>query len=431
MNRMLNAPHIRPVSFCALLGLASVASWAGPKFNFNEGKSSLEITQTLQLWGAITPSEDNTPATDPRIDLYLKRGRFGFKGQAMPGLYYTTNFAYDNVGKDPYGGTSTGSGQDLTNGRFVVMDAFLSYEIDTSLAVVTLGYVRPQTSREFTSAFGSVSSLDFSLVYAYYREHLTVRSSGRETGVNVGGQWAMPGKFGIQYNIGGFDAVQEKAKTNANLRGHRTWSPLWTGRVALTAGDMENSRYAMKQPTQYFGKRTGLTLGAYGSYQGETDKLYDTTAQTSTTPMKLTYAGGFSKNLSYGSDFLANWKGLSVSGELSFLQRDTGAGSYTDTVWYARAAYGFKLGDSLGNLEPVLLYSRFTGDANSVPNPKGEETQMDMGVNWFPPVKGVRISAHYIYADGEAKSQYSKGANKAGVQDTKNSSVVGELLVQF
>lgn len=414
-----------------LYSLAAVAAWAGPKFNFNEGKSSLEITQTYQFWGAITPSLDNTPDTDPRIDLYLKRGRFGFKGQAMPSLTYNTTIAFDNAGKDPYGGTSTGSGQDLTNGRFVLMDAYMAYEVDTSLAVLTFGYVRPQTSREFTSAFSSVSSLDFSLVYGYYREHITPRSSGRETGVNLGGQWAVPGIFGVQYELGGFDAVQEKAKTNANLRGHRVWSPLWTGRVALTAGAMENSRYAMKKPTQYFGKRMGLTLGAYGSYQGETSMLYDTTAATSTAPMKLTYAGGFENNRSYGADLLANWKGLSLSGEISLLQRDTGSGSYTDSVWYVRAAYGLVLGDSLGSLEPVVLYSQFRGDSLSAQNPAGEETQIDFGVNYFPPVKGLRISAHYIYADGEAKSQYSKGANKQGIMDCKNTSIVGEVLVQF
>lgn len=408
-----------------------MASWAGPKFNFNEGKSSLELTQTYQFWGAITPSLDQTPETGARADLYLKRGRFGFKGQAMPGLSYTTAIAFDNAGKDPYGGTTMGSGQDLTNGRFVLMDAFMNYELDSNWAVLTFGYFRPQTSREFTSSFSSVSSLDFSLVYAYYREHLTPRSSGRETGANLGGQWALPGLFGVQYEAGGFDAVQEKAKTNANLRGHRVWSPLWTGRLALTAGDMENSKYAQKKPTQYFGKRTGVTLGAYGTYQGETSILYDTTAATSSSPMKLSYAGGFEKNATYGVDMLANWKGISLSAEYSMLERDTGAGAYTDSVWHVRASYAMNLGDSLGSLEPGILYSSFKGDAMSAQNAGGEETQMDFGVNYFPPVKGLRLSAHYIYADGEAKSQYTKGANKQGVMDCKNSSIVGEVLVQF
>lgn len=421
--------HLRILSI-ATIALAASTLWAGPKFNFNEGKSSLEITQTYQLWGAITPSTDNSPDTDPRIDLYLKRGRFGFKGQAMPGLSYNTVIAFDNVGKDPYGGTSTGSGQDLTAGRFVVMDAYMAYELDSNLAVMTMGYFRPQTSREFTSSFAGVSSLDFSLVYSYYREHLTPRPSGRETGMNLGGQWAMPGLFGVQYEVGGFDMIQEKAKTNANLRGHRTWSPLWTGRLALTVGDMENSKYASKKATQYFGKRTGLSIGGYGSYQGMTDKLYDTTAATSSAPMKLSYAGGFKKNITYGGDLIANWKGLSLSGELSMLQRDTGAGSYTDKVWYGRAAYAVTF-DSIGSFEPVFLYSQFEGDKMSAQNPNGEETQMDFGVNYYPTVKGIRVGLHYIYADGEAKSQYSKGLNKAGVEDTKNSSVVGELLINF
>ncbi len=112
------------------------------------------------------------------------------------------------------------------------------------------------------------------------------------------------------------------------------------------------------------------------------------------------------------------------------LQRDTGAGSYTDKVWYGRAAYAVAF-DSIGSFEPVFLYSQFEGDKMSAQNPSGEETQMDFGVNYYPTVKGIRVGLHYIHADGEAKSQYSKGLNKAGVEDTKNSSVVGELLINF
>jgi len=414
-----------------LATFTTLSCWAGPKFNFNEGNSSLELTQTYQMWGAITPSLDNTPDVGARADLYLRRARIGFKGQVMPGLFYVTNISFDNIGKDPYGGTTTGSGQDLNSSRFALNDAYLSYEVDTNLAVMTLGYLPPQTSREFSSSFGSVSSLDFSLVYNYYREHITTRSSGRETGLNIGGQWSKAKLGGVQYQFGAFDAVQEKAKLNANLRGHRIWSPLWTGRVAITAGDMENSRYALKQPTQYFGKRTGITLGAYGTVQNETSILYDTTFKADGTVNKLTYAGGFDHNITYGTDLLGNWKGLSISGELSFLQREALGATYTDTVLYVRGAYGIKLGDSIGSIEPVALYSRFRGDPLSLQNPSGQETQMDFGINYFPPTKGVRLSVHYVYANGKAKSQYSKGVSKDGVEDPKNSSIVGEVLIQL
>ncbi len=44
--------HLRILSI-ATIALAASTLWAGPKFNFNEGQSSLEITQTYQLWGRL------------------------------------------------------------------------------------------------------------------------------------------------------------------------------------------------------------------------------------------------------------------------------------------------------------------------------------------------------------------------------------------
>ncbi|HSQ42547.1 MAG TPA: hypothetical protein VLM37_09730 [Fibrobacteraceae bacterium] len=417
--------------------LVATSLYAGPKFNFNDGKSSLEIGTIMQWWGAVTPDPQNVPETDSRADLYLRRGQLKLKGQVMPSLMFQTVFAYDNIGKDPYGGTSYGSGQDLNCSRLILQEAMMDYTLDPNLAVFTLGYFRPQTSREFTGSFSAVSSLDYALTYGYVRQHLGTRSAGRETGADIGGQWSMPGLGGINWHLGGFDAIQEKAKsyTSTDLRGHHVWSPLWTGRLAITAGDMENPKQAMKSSVQAFGKRTGLTIGVYGSYQGYTDQLWDTTTKTSNgvTTTKITYAGGFNENSMLGYDLLGNWKGLALNGEIAWLHRegkphpDSSKVSYTDQVWHVRTAYAYKLGDSLGFLEPSFTYSRFKGSDKSLQNPGGEETQLDIGLNYYPAVKGMRIAVHYVRPDGEAKSQYTSGLSN-GIQNFKNTTIVGEIL---
>ncbi len=423
---------------CVLLATLAVSTLhAGPKFHFNEGQANIELNTMMQWWGAMTPEPQNTPQTESRADLYLRRGQLGLKGQAKQGLTFQSVISYDNAGKDPFGGTTFGSGQDLSISRFVLQEATTTLSVDSNWLVITAGLFRPQTSREFTGSYANVSSLDYSLVYNYVRQHLLTRSSGRETGLDIGGQWCIPTMAGVSWHVGGFDAYQEKAKANTDLRGHRIWSPLATGRIALTLGDMENPKQMMRSSVQAFGKRTGMTLGASGSYQGLNTTLWDTTkttnATTGITTIKLTNAGGFKRNATIGGDILANWKGLALNGEYALLQRtaaihpDSNDQSYTDQVWHARMAYAFALGDSLGFIEPAILYASFQGDALSLQNPNGSETQLDFGINYYPMAKGVRYSIHVVRPTGVAKSQFSSGS-KDGIANPKNTTIVGEVL---
>ncbi|MDB5050907.1 MAG: phosphate-selective porin and superfamily protein [Fibrobacteres bacterium] len=412
-------------------------SAAGPKLSFDDGKKSLEIMQAYQIWGVATLDPKSVPVPDPRADLYFRRARLGLKGQAYPKLDYLVWFAYDNLGKDPNTGT-LGTPQIVPNTTFQVWDAYMTYHLDSTWANVSLGLFRPQVGSEFISSFTAVPSLEKALTHYYVRDHLLTRPSGRETGINAGGFLAdSVKKWAVGYNFGIFDANQEK--TTAVAAGSLKWSPLLTGRVSATVGDPENKEYKLSTDLNSFGKRTGLTLSAYATWQGESDEKLDTTQANP-------YIGGFKRNSVYGSSLLLNWRYLELDGEFDFLYREfTDAfpalyaatkknaayvpfTSFQDKVWHIRAGYSIPI--PAGQfLEPSLLYSAFIGDKSSPINTDGTDNVLDGGLNWYIQKNSLKVSLHYVVQDGEAKSQFTQGPDKKGALKQRNDYLALGVLI--
>jgi hypothetical protein len=409
---------------------------AGPRFTFDEGRKSLEIMQTYQLWGVETFDPQNIPVADARADLYLRRARLGLKGQAYPTLDYLVWFAYDNVGKDPVTGT-LGSPQAVPNTTFQVWDAYLTWHADSAWANLTGGLLRPLVGREFASSYTAVPSLEKSLTHYYVRDHLHTRPSGRETGINLGGYKADSiGHWAFGYDFGLFDAAQEK--TSAAPAGSLKWSPLYAGRLSATLGDPENKDYKLGSDYNYFGKRKGVTLSVYGSWQGRSDEKLDT-AQANP------YAGGFKQSSVGGASLTANWGGLEIDGEMDFLYREFTPGfpaayaatkknaayvqgpDFTDRVWHVRGGYTLPAGTTY--VEPALMYARFEGEKTSPTNTLGEDAVLDAGVNWYIQKNNLKLSLHYVRQEGEAKSLFTQGPNKKGELKQRNDFISLGLLV--
>jgi hypothetical protein len=404
-------------------GFTSIA-FGSPKFTFNEGKSTLELTQNYQFWAVGMPDPKSVPKPDKRLDFFIRRARWGFKGQVMPRLDYLAQCAFDNLGKDPYTGT-IGSPQKLENTEFRVWEAFFMCHFDSTWANITFGLFRPQVSRESINPFSGVPSLEYALSYYYIRDHLDTRPTARETGVNIGGLYADSTRWwGVNYNVGVFDAAQEK---NSDLKGSLKWFPLTTGRIAVSIGQPESNQYKLTPDINHFGNRCGATLGFYGTYQGQVDELYepkDTViiAKGILTQKTKGYKGGFKNNNSYGTDLLFNFKGFELDGEYSFLRRefsDNFKAAYpavvkglvtNDHVWHVRGGYSIPVMAKMF-IEPSAMYTRFDGDANSMTYPGGIDHQLDVGLNWYVNKNNTKISAHYIKQGGQAKSAYTSGLN--------------------
>ncbi len=424
--------------------------FAGPKFTYDEGKSSLELFSQAQFWAVGSYSPNDVPEPAKRLDFYMRRARFGLRGQVHPQLDYLFSFAFDNLGKDPYSGT-IGTGQKLEMTEFRIWDAYFNYHLDSTWANISFGLQRPVVSREYTNPWNGVTSLEFALTYYYLRDHLTTRPSARETGVNVGGLCVDSNRiWGIIYNVGIFDATQEKT---SDIAGSINWSPLVTGRLGVSIGQPESKYHKLSNDLNTFGKRAGLTISGYATYQGQVDEKYDTTKlafDSSKAAYTIRgYKGGFKSNQVIGADFIANYKGLTLDGEYSVLSRDfsetflatntyltakklTNFGNYSDKVWHIRGAYAFPV---LGKhfIEPAIMYTKFKGDAKSINYPSGQDKILDAGVNWYLNKNNLKLSIHWLNQSGNPVSMFAKKApdtkNKGAYKERDDAVVLGVQLL--
>jgi hypothetical protein len=302
----------------------------------------------------------------------------------------------------------------------------MTYAVDSTFANITFGYFRPQSGHENIAPDAGVNSLDKGLTSMYLRSFLTGRTSGRETGVNVGGFYGS--KFvGLAYNLGAFDPTQGLiAGTDG---GPRKWHPLLAGRLAISLFQADMPSYRLIPEINFFGERKGITFGGHYSYQNATDETWDTSAVKYDAVKKtysgaVKYVGGFQKNGSFGGDFVANFMGLNVDGEYDVMSRIVNGISYhgglvkapaadfKDRVYHIRAGYDIPLPKDQF-LEPALMYTEFDGDAASTLYPNGVDHILDAGLNWYLNKNKFKIAAHYIKQGGRAKSNFQSAAPDA------------------
>ena len=421
--------------------VAAAAAWAGPKLSWNDGQSSLEFQQTYQIWSAYTFDPAFNSSEDSRLDFMVRRARWTAKGQAMPDVNYQFQIAADALAKDPLSTGVGGTAQYSNPTSFQALDAFATWTADTTWANLAVGLFRPVLSREIATAPTTYVSLDNSLAYSYLRDFLFTRTTAREGGADLGGFWYSETRaLGVGYDVGVFDASQEK--NSSTLKGSQSWSPLVTGRLSLTVGDPESKTWKPTFVGTSGGKRKGLTLAAYGSWQGNTSLYVDSTcavskstasksgtttktvgsyvssvsSDSSTYKTTLKYAGGFDLNTVAGADLQAEWAGFVLNAEGAWMHREFSAAQiaqravlslpkeFDDYVWNVRLAYGFPVAKTI--VEPTVSYSQYEGDVNSVLDPDGQDEQWDVGVNWYPS-GAVKVGLHYVGQYGTGTSSYN------------------------
>jgi hypothetical protein len=381
----------------------------------------LDLFFMVQFWNATTLEATDSAGQEltTRSDLYIRRGRFGIKGLFRPDVSYCFNFAYDNIGKDPATG-ATGGPQASANREFYLWDGFVTVALDPTWAHLTVGYFRPQVGRESITSSFNVNSFTKTLCNSYPRLHIVGRGTGRETGLNLGGLYHADG-WGLNYNLGAFDTNHAAIVGRAGTDSH--WSPLLTGRLALTLGDAERNRYGLGYAANYFGQRRGITVAVNGTYQGMTNE----------TIADSVYGGGFKRNHLWSVDVLANDGPLNFSYEYHWLDRgfsdeftsrllletvlgqssETRCSSYTDQVQHFRIGYNFAL--RCGRvIEPAIMYTRFEGDSDSAVFPAGEHELLSVGLNWYLDRNRWKINLHYAWQDGAPVSAYAKGKEAKG-----------------
>lgn len=407
------SPRLLRVAALGLLAgfLLPGAARAGGRIDFGGGRS-LMLSQRLQLWTVYTcgARDADGRSLEDRADLYLRRGRIGLSGYLHPRVFSRIWLDFSNLGKEPETGTP-GTAQSESNDRFQVWDAFLRWRARPGGPDLTFGYFRPPVGRESLTTAFLVPSFTKALTNTYVREHLVGRTSGRETGADIGGTLSL-GVAGLRYDFGLFDTDHEKI---AGAGRARYWSPLLAGRLELTLGGGEEEPGGLRNGLVVFTERPALSVAVDLAEQGRTNETLDASGG---------YAGGFLRNRTEGADLLLRWGGLRLAAEYDRLTRwfsedfiaaaaGLPAGEYTDRVWHLRLAWAFR-GPGGCLLQPVMMGSTFKGDAVSAVYPGGRHRLFDLGLNLYLDEQRIKVSLHSTRQTGAPVSHYSGGLDEAG-----------------
>ncbi len=367
---------------------------------------NFKIYQMVQIWDVFTTKTMLTKAKN-RNDLYIRRGRFGAKGKLIDSLSFKVVFAYDGLGKNELtaatGGANTTAGKGTDgeeNKDLYVLDAMGVWKIDSEKINLVFGYFRPQIGRESITTGFRTTSFQKSLNNSDLRKHLIGRSTGRETGLNLGGL-ILKKDFSFNYNVGIFDT--NNVKNTGNQVGKPTvgdgkkWSPVITFRFAFTFGDPEMKKYKIGYKQSYYGKRNGTTIALNYAFQDETDL--------------------FKKNKVYSIDILSNYKSIDIKTEYDWLYRKNLSDQEgTDTIWDIKVGYNFRLNN--GSLvRPTIMLSKenvdkdlnkdYVSDLSGIASKK-ELTEISL--NWLLNEDKFKLSLSYDWGKTKDKKWSYIGA---------------------
>ena len=365
----------------------------------------------LQLWTTYSmdmqvydaPSLGYRPV-DNRLNVQLRRSRFGLSGQPYDRLKFNIVTALDLLGHDVLAATQAG----VSNGTsplFRIWNAWLQWQIvagSDRLYLVT-GYFLPVVGRE--NATPALRSTSFEKAWSqfYLRRQLTGGGAGRATGLLLAGQYHAPGeRFHLTYEA----AIQNPTFTayDGNSSGE-PYSPLLSGRLSVQFGDAEEKSYSITRRINYFGSRSGMTVSLSGARQG-------------TTAM-------FARNSVYGFEWAGNYRNWQLDGEHLWLDRRKEPASATvsrpSRTGYLRLGHNLTL-PGARTLQPVVNYWFFRGpvDANEIDLTdlqafSGYDSGLDVGCNYyFNP--DLKFCLFYTYRTGRAAEGAPSATNNTYFQ---------------
>lgn len=366
------------------------------KFAIKAPDLNIKTHVQLQGWAVYSMGRDaqydsdpGLDKTEPRMDLYIRRGRLAFKGTPYHNLSFVLSMYYDNLGRDSMGATRGGTLPNSNTGTLAsvgLWDSFLSWKVSTTnILEITAGYFRPQISRESITAAFNVNSFEKAISQFYVRQAVIGRSFGRGTGINFGGLSANK-KF--NYNVGIFNKnttgdtyTNGTTTTTINeTQGAKDNSLVYVGRASYSFGDPEMHKYGLGYAINYFGRRKGLTFALNASTQDETPK--------------------YKANRVAGADMLFNWGAWQIDGEYYYIfKKNLGSDGYARSrTGHIRAGHNFFLANGTV-LEPAVMVSSFYGDEGA--DYTGRDTVVDVGINWYLDENRYKFYLHYVNQDGD------------------------------
>ena len=353
----------------------------------------------IQAWATYTmghqdydPDSGTYVDTDNRLNIMLRRLRFGSTAQLGDRLYIKFLGAADFVGSDQRAGTVGG----VNNGGFPnaqIWDVFAQYRLtpDSEALYVIGGYLRPPIGRESMSGALGASSFEKMWTQWYVRQHLVGTGPGGAGGAYLGGLSDLGEKVHVDYRGGVYNAA------NNSITAGRRYSSLFVSRINFMFGDREKATwtYGLAGANSFGGRRV-FSIALNAANEGPSGAA----------------AGGISL---LGVDALMNFGMFHLEGEYHRMNREDGTNSSYESYTYgARAGYSFPLAnpgrpDDPSYLEPsVMIYGfegltdgRGYGVVESTNYFGGRERVIDVGLNYHLRPGKVRLSLHYVDFTGD------------------------------
>ena len=214
-----------------------------------------QMLMFAQFWGTHQMTDKNlVGAVDSRNDFYIRRGRIGVKGNLSKMISYKVWLAYDKLGRDNYVTPAVGKAGESA-GTVVVWDAYFTFKFNP-VANLTVGYFRPQTSRESIRSAYKIMMYEKTFANGIHRKYTVNAGNGRAEGLDLGGKFKTK-TLGLKYNLGLFNAYEGGFNT----------SFMYAGRLAFWFGDEEK-----KYMDNHFFKRNGTTIAVYATSQSAIDQ---------------------------------------------------------------------------------------------------------------------------------------------------------------
>ncbi|MGQ1946838.1 hypothetical protein ACT3CD_07020 [Geofilum sp. OHC36d9] len=313
-------------------------------------------------------TEDNDIAG--RLDVMMRRFRFGGKGMPVKWLGYNFELCLDWLGKTIYS---------PVRGSYSGVDVWKAFVSLNPLKTgdwlhLHVGYIQAVVSREYNTSSWTVGSFDKTQSSWHLRYFNTGKGNGIESGLLLGGLKNFE-KMGFSYRVGLFSPQKYQSAGYV--------SPLVTGRAMLTIGEPEQTNYSFMLSGNHWGHRTGVSVGVGASYTGKTEAA-DLVWQSS---------------VSYGGDLLINCRSWQLDAQYYRMTREYLASEYAGSGLIVRLSYCLKVANTI--LEPCLCYDKYVGEGEaSLYQYIGDNITRDVGVNWYLKNDKLKVSLHYLEQSG-------------------------------
>lgn len=352
-------------------------------------KPTVKMSGFIQLYSTYTYGQSEyTDAgyveLDPRWNNMVRRGRFNLSSQITDHLDFKFTVAAERMGQDVntaiQGNWNTGALPYI--GVWNLFIKWKMIENDERLHL-TAGYFSPKLGRAHMTNPHTSPSFEKSWSQNYTRRHMVGFGTGRATGINLGGLFYSPDQLiNINYDLGVFNPIIP----NLDVPDTK-YSPLVTGRINLSIGDPEMTKYTTNLSPFNFKKRNGVSLGLGASTQGETAR--------------------WESSQMYGIDWQANYGYAYLEGEYYWMTRSHSGAEVMATSAYARAGYLLSLPSGFV-LEPTLMYQVFEGEMGAADIQMSRDLGLDAGADrlWDIGINlhinsRTKVGLHYVQNTGD------------------------------